>query len=29
MLTHFPLGPAEDQTYMAGYETPGCWRINA
>jgi hypothetical protein len=24
MLTHFPIGPTEDQTYMVGYETPGC-----
>lgn len=24
MLTYFPIGPTEDQTYMVGYETPGC-----
>lgn len=23
MLTHFPIGPTEDQTYMVGYMTPG------
>lgn len=23
MLTHFPIGPTEDQTYMVGYLTPG------
>jgi hypothetical protein len=23
MLTHFAIGPTEDQTYMVGYMTPG------
>jgi hypothetical protein len=23
MLTHFPVGPTEDQTYMVAYMTPG------
>jgi hypothetical protein len=23
MLNHFPIGPAENQTYMVGYMTPG------
>lgn len=24
MLNFFPIGPTEDQTYMVGYDTPGC-----